>query len=163
MSSTADNKRYAKRRRAGEFDLPTDAQCHYCLNPATTRDHVVPHSLIRQAKFPTGAHLRSATSDPPPVNIVPACVRCNGSKSSYRSDCVCELCLTAWKTYQPRDAIGEPLAWPAVRPVQALALLEDGSGVIDLPTALERIRVFRGWPVPLTSTIAERVVSTKTL
>lgn len=44
-----------------------DLECWYCWAPAQVRDHVVPPS-------------QGGTDDP--GNLVPACVRCNQSKSS---------------------------------------------------------------------------------
>lgn len=61
--------------------------CHYCGEPAKTRDHIVPKSRA----IVCGAH----------GNIVPACGPCNNKKSDWRSDCGCMTCLMAWVLYGP--------------------------------------------------------------
>lgn len=64
--------------------------CHYCGARATTRDHVVPRSLLVDYTFQNFVQ-----------NIVPACYDCNQAKKSLRSDCRCEICLNAWRTLGP--------------------------------------------------------------
>ena len=55
-------------------------KCHYCPEPATTRDHIVPRSKGgRNAAW----------------NIVPACVSCNSAKAAKDPTCPCEKCRLA--------------------------------------------------------------------
>ena len=55
-------------------------KCHYCPEPATTRDHIVPRSKGgRNAAW----------------NIVPACVSCNSAKAAKDPTCSCEICREA--------------------------------------------------------------------
>jgi 5-methylcytosine-specific restriction endonuclease McrA len=60
-------KRVSKSRFRARILAEWDHTCAYCANPADTLDHVVP----RVAGGQTAAE-----------NLVPACRRCNGAKSS---------------------------------------------------------------------------------
>jgi hypothetical protein len=54
--------------------------CHYCDQPATTRDHIVPRS-------------RAGVNEP--VNVVPSCDRCNRAKGDDWPLCPCATCRAA--------------------------------------------------------------------
>lgn len=71
--------------------------CHYCAGHATTRDHIVPRSVL--INRPELAGLSA------PINTVPACLACNQVKGSKRSTCDCSRCLRAWAWFGP-------LGWP---------------------------------------------------
>lgn len=64
--------------------------CHYCGGRATTRDHIVPKSLMASKKY-----------DPYFTNFVACCVPCNVKKANKRSDCNCLTCTRAWTVYGP--------------------------------------------------------------
>lgn len=91
-------------------------QCHYCERRATTRDHIVPRSLLRQSLPPYNhGHIRIDGIEI--WNLVPACARCNGFKGDKRSDCECAICSLAWDALMP-DADVE------IRKVIEMATLE---------------------------------------
>lgn len=112
------------------------ACCHYCGDPAETRDHIVPRSRITQRPAP-GAE-----------NLVPACKICNLVKGDLPSTCQCQKCRAAWWRFGPdgwqnlpevnvidkgnwkRRAMGLPtISWTAYcrvwDPVSAAAAEED--------------------------------------
>lgn len=74
--------------------------CHYCDDPAETRDHVVP---------------RGAGGKNGDYNIVPSCFACNGAKADEWPTCSCAFCERAqaiFATYKPgppapRKTLGE--------------------------------------------------------
>lgn len=89
-------KRNIQRASARNYDIE-NKMCHYCGEPATTRDHVVPLSfLLQKYGFRGTAKIKIQ-------NIVPACEDCNNLKSSNRSDCECDICTTAWDELGPTD------------------------------------------------------------
>lgn len=64
-------------KRGGEI-------CHYCDQPATTVDHIVPDSL----------------GGPSSVwNLLPSCEPCNNKKSSNWPTCSCDKCQLAILTF----------------------------------------------------------------
>lgn len=64
--------------------------CHYCGQPATTSDHIVPRSAfpVHQSGLPYWFRQH---------NVAPSCKPCNGFKGNYRSDCTCAQCEWTWK------------------------------------------------------------------
>lgn len=67
--------------------------CHYCGKKGTTRDHIVPRSLLRdRTDLRRNDHQK---------NFVIACERCNRLKGHLRSDCPCPICLMAWVLFGP--------------------------------------------------------------
>lgn len=66
------------------------SKCHYCEGKAESVDHIVPRSLLPKPQSLLPYWFRS-------VNLVPACLECNGKKAALRSDCECEMCTWAWK------------------------------------------------------------------
>lgn len=68
-----------------------NSSCHYCKRAATTRDHVVPKSIV------TGVY------NPKVSNFVEACTSCNLKKANKRSNCECPICSMAWRVYGPID------------------------------------------------------------
>lgn len=66
--------------------------CHYCGEPSHGKDHIVARAWIRVRNLPMEVAV---------VNKVPACNRCNGAKSHFRSDCVCFVCEQAWVILAP--------------------------------------------------------------
>lgn len=79
-----------KLRRAREGETRGVRICHYCDEPATTRDHIVPRALALYL----GSNLGQ-------INVVPACQPCNGRKGMDRSDCPCMRCRDAWDLLGP--------------------------------------------------------------
>lgn len=72
--------------------LASDAMCHYCGAPATTRDHIVPKAL-------GGTNAR--------VNIAPACEPCNTAKGQQWPEVMhkgtgvkCSHCVAAIAHFQ---------------------------------------------------------------
>jgi hypothetical protein len=83
-------------------------RCHYCGGEATTRDHIVPVSLLRDTAWrnAAGQYTRDyQKSVQIVINLVPSCIGCNQTKAAQRSDCPCSTCLAAWDMYGP-------LGWP---------------------------------------------------
>lgn len=68
--------------------LLRSATCHYCPQPATTEDHVVPRSLYRHTFSWHPAWFRDQA-------VVPACAPCNEAKSSFHVSC-CVTCEWVW-------------------------------------------------------------------
>jgi hypothetical protein len=60
-------------------------RCHYCGDPATTVDHIVPKSV--------GGPSRR-------WNLTAACRDCNGFKGSLRAVCPCHGCIEAERTFE---------------------------------------------------------------
>lgn len=83
------------------------ARCHYCPALATTRDHIVPRSIMRGFWNMKDEFL-------PVPNIVPACRSCNVVKSSARSTCDCDECMAAWRAYGPEGWRSKPRVNPMV-------------------------------------------------
>lgn len=82
--------------RGSVLATKSEHACHYCgIWRGTTRDHVVPLSLI----FP----LRRRDLKPGSENIVQACPDCNLRKDSYRVLHDCEKCDWLWRRYGPDD------------------------------------------------------------
>lgn len=54
--------------------------CHYCGEPATTKDHIVPVS-------------KAGTSNR--FNLVPSCLSCNSRKGQSTTTCRCPVCQNA--------------------------------------------------------------------
>jgi hypothetical protein len=74
--------------------LLRSAVCHYCPQPATTEDHVVPRSLYRHTFAWHPAWFRDQA-------VVPACAPCNEAKSSFHVRC-CVRCEWVWQYAQER-------------------------------------------------------------
>ncbi len=68
-------------------------KCHYCDDPATTRDHIVPRSMVRELRLDQHHSF-------PHRNIVPACAPCNHRKDNLDSGCTCDRCTEAWYEYE---------------------------------------------------------------
>ena len=68
--------------------------CHYCPQPATTEDHVVPRSLYRHTFSWHPAWFRDQA-------VVPACAPCNEAKGSYHVNC-CVTCEWVWQYARSR-------------------------------------------------------------
>lgn len=66
--------------------------CHYCGGTGNTKDHIV-------ARYWYNA--RAVPQFVAEANKVPACDRCNGVKSHFRSDCECSICELAWILMAP--------------------------------------------------------------
>lgn len=60
-------------------------RCHYCGDPATTVDHIVPRSV-------GGPSSR--------WNLTAACRACNSLKGSLRAVCSCHGCIEAERTFE---------------------------------------------------------------
>lgn len=69
------------------------AHCHYCLAPATTRDHIIPKHRVRKLGLRVGHPFHS-------LNIVPSCGDCNQRKGNRMPTCDCERCREAGRQYQ---------------------------------------------------------------
>ena len=74
--------------------MPSDLTCHYCDEPATTRDHVVAKTRMGSDQW---------------WNLVPCCQRCNEKESRQHPTCSCTFCKRAqrlfydgWKRNRPR-------------------------------------------------------------
>ena len=81
--------------------LRTSNTCHYCGGRATTVDHIVPRADLPRPLSRLPYWYRSQIE-------VPACLRCNGTKAAFRSDCECGQCVWAWNTAQ---AIWMPIGY----------------------------------------------------
>jgi hypothetical protein len=90
--------------------------CHYCGAAARTKDHIVAKYWYNQRRVP---------QDVAEANKVPACERCNGLKSHFRSDCDCNICEIAWTLMAPY------LLPFAKRDIPIIALLEMIRGAGD--------------------------------
>lgn len=71
--------------------------CHYCGEPATTRDHVVPRSRMAIEFRQDPKRISKARAS----NVVASCAPCNQEKADQRSTCDCRLCTMAWLTFGP--------------------------------------------------------------
>lgn len=60
--------------------MPTGLFCHYCMQEATTRDHIVP-----KKRHGVNAYF----------NLVPACEDCNTKRGYSPSGCTCAFCERA--------------------------------------------------------------------
>lgn len=73
---------------------PRGRKCHYCGEPATTKDHIVARTFVRRTQVPQWVYQ---------ANLVPSCYQCNQAKMYFRSDCDCLICLAAWALLGPMD------------------------------------------------------------
>lgn len=81
-------------------------RCHYCGDPATTVDHIVP---------------RSAGGPSRRWNLAGACRDCNSFKGALRAVCPCHGCIEAERIFEgyskpsnikvPKSARPQPLSW----------------------------------------------------
>ena len=83
--------RLSEGERLSRMKIKKGSSCHYCKRSATTRDHIVPKSIV------LGIY------NPRVTNFVAACDYCNKKKANKRSNCVCEICSMAWRLYGPID------------------------------------------------------------
>lgn len=78
-------------------------RCHYCPGGATTRDHRVPRSLVISLEefLALGRGDAERYWSIRSRNVVPACLRCNGSKGDRRALCDGRGCRRAWERLGP--------------------------------------------------------------
>lgn len=76
-------------------ELPTAAICHYCGDPATTWDHIIPRALYGPGE---------------PWNLVPACEECNTVKRNHWPNHPgCATCRSAVHQYASNQVFFEQM------------------------------------------------------